>query len=133
MRDTLENWSLSDAFVAKSPYDLTEFRDDLAEYFRPQQWNGKVELSAEQMYNFAYDPLPGVGPKGKNPILHSLSWLLKSAQAGHIDAQTDVGYYFTECKDSKRYFYWTRRAAKRGDIQAIINLGSSYLNGKNGV
>lgn len=61
-------------------------------------------------------------------------WAKKSAEQGHADAQSWVGYFYekgygTE-KDSDEAFYWYRRAAEQGDRSAQNCLGELYYYGR---
>jgi tetratricopeptide (TPR) repeat protein len=135
LRNILEKWVMSPQSSNNSPYDLTEFRNDLRWYFRPQQWEKTEGPSAQDMYDFAYAFSSNRGRKGADTrdFLRTMAWLLRAASARYAQAEASVGYYFAECGDSRRYLYWTEKAARQGCGKALFNLGTSYARGSDGV
>lgn len=133
LRNILEKWAMLSVSDADSTYDLTEMRNDLREYFLPQQWNKKKKPTARDMYKFAYTLHGKTDPNETKGFLGEMAWLLKAAHAGDCLAEMTVGSYFAECKDFHRYLYWTKNSARHGCDVGFFNLGQSYARGMDGV
>lgn len=132
LRNILEHWAMSSESGTDSPYDLTELRRDLREYFLPQQWKGKKKATPQNMYRFAQELHVQSDSKDTRVFLGVLAWLLRAAVAGESSAEASLGYFFAECGDFGRYLYWTKKSAAHGSAQALFNLGESYATGENG-
>ena len=62
--------------------------------------------------------------------------ITKAAEAGDVEAQSTLGYYYLAGKgvkkDTLKGIEWTRKAAEQGDMLSQYTLGRHYLSG-NGV
>ena len=62
--------------------------------------------------------------------------ITKAAEAGDVEAQSTLGYYYLAGKgvkkDIAKGIEWTRKAAEQGDMLSQYTLGRHYLSG-NGV
>lgn len=63
----------------------------------------------------------------------AFEWYRKAAEAGHIEAQTQVGVMYAAGKGVRQDYdaalQWTRKAAEAGHIRAQTNLGILYMTG----
>lgn len=90
-----------------------------------------LKLSPEASFNLGIIYRKGYG-LSKNDV-EALIWYRKSAEAGHVKAQTNLGFMFFEGlgvpQDYGAAKRWYERAASAGNAQAQYNLASMYWNG----
>jgi TPR repeat protein len=134
MRNILERWALTNRSDHVDGADaLSDTRENLREYFLPQQWTNTSGPTSGEMFEFARTVHGREDPRDTRGFLAIVAWLLWAARAKDGEAQAALGYYFAECGDVRRYLYWTRRAARRDCTIAFFNLGLSYARGSDGV
>jgi TPR repeat protein len=126
LRNALEQWAMATSLGGQVPDSALSLRANLHEYFLPQRWTKAKKPTARQAFEFAR----GLRPAS---FLGEMAWSVRAAYAGDMKAQCNVGYYFSECMDSRRYLYWTKKSALQGAPKALFHLGISYAEGSDGV
>jgi cell division septation protein DedD len=62
-------------------------------------------------------------------LAQAQKWLEKSAQAGHLDAQTTLGLLLFDSGSRDSALVWLKKAAERGDPRAMLVYGTALFNG----
>jgi hypothetical protein len=111
-----------DAQCAMGDYYAT---DEKLDFDRGMTWYEKAanqgNVKAQWMLGGAY--FTGMG-KPKN-IDEAERWLLRAAQSGFVEAQSNVGIlYMTEKSDIVKAEYWLSKAADQGHPEASIMIGA---------
>ncbi|MGH6946370.1 MAG: protein kinase domain-containing protein [Kiloniellales bacterium] len=72
-------------------------------------------------------------PEGPRPGENHIDYLLRVAEAGDLDAQTELGLRYYQGRDLPKDYEasarWNRMAAEGGDARAQSNLGILYMQG----
>lgn len=61
--------------------------------------------------------------------INSITWLLKAAEAGDVDAQISVGSFYEDSGETKKAFSWYKKAALQGNTKAQNKVGYMYYFG----
>ena len=62
-------------------------------------------------------------------LAQAQSWLEKSANAGHLDAQTTLGLLLFDSGNRPTALRWLKQAAQRGEPRAMLVYGTALFNG----
>jgi hypothetical protein len=62
-------------------------------------------------------------------LAQAQKWLERSAQAGHLDAQTTLGLLLFDSGSHDSALAWLKKAAVRGDPRAMLVYGTALFNG----
>lgn len=91
--------------------------------------------TAEQLYENGRRYEYGKGVSKNDP--KALSFYLKAAEAGHVEAQAKTGLFFDFGRGTgenvKKAVFWYEKAANQGHPVAQYNLGCIFWNGRKGV
>ena len=62
-------------------------------------------------------------------LAQAKAWLEKSANAGHLDAQTTLGLLLFDSGNRPAALRWLKQAAQRGEPRAMLVYGTALFNG----
>ena len=99
-----------------------------------QDEKGKEPRTAQEMYEHVQELIkPNVQHEASDPT-EALKWLRRAAEAGHLQAQTDLGgIYFSGGtgvhQDGKESLKWFTLAANQGSKEALVYMGLIHRMG----
>lgn len=102
----------------------------------PQEEVVQEPQTPEQMYQRVLELLQPNVEHDASDFGQAMEWLHQAAEAGHRQAQTDLGGIYLEGgkgdvkADGKKAFYWFQKAAEQGSKEALYYMGLLLYEGK---
>lgn len=133
LRNVLEAWAMDKIWKMSEPkvavpYDLAEVREELRQYFLPQQWKKKRQPTPSEMYQLSYDLY--YGKTVPRSVLGTLAWCRKAANLGLARAQFGLGHLMNEQGDEEHALKWFKKSAAQNDPKGLGDVGWAYLWGR---
>lgn len=90
----------------------------------------------QEMYARVRELLQPNAEHDASEFAQAMEWLVKAAEGGHLQAQTDLGGIYLEGgkegvqPDGQKAYYWFSRAAEQGSKEALYYMGLIAFSGK---
>lgn len=94
----------------------------------------KEPQTAQEMYEYVHTLLQPNVKRDSSDFGEALKWLRRAAEAGHLQAQTDLGGLYLEGgkgvkQDGKEALKWFSMAANQGSKEALVYMGLIHRRG----